>query len=138
MLLILEPQGQRLERGRAAGEAVFERMLDYNRALEARGVLLASDSLKSEAARLEKRRGSTQVLDGPFAESKEMIAGYMLIQAKSKEEAIAWMRRAPFPDGVRLEIRQIFDDADFAPSDPTGELRAKEQELRERLASRKG
>ncbi len=68
--------------------------------------------------------------DGPFTESKELIAGFWMIQVKSKEEAIAWMKRAPFGEDVVLELRQVFAPEDFAPSDPTGELRAAEERLR--------
>ena len=76
------------------------------------------------------------MIDGPFTESKELVAGFWLIQVKSKEEAIAWMRRAPFGDGVVLELRQVFEAEDFAPSDATGELRARDSELRELVATR--
>ena len=69
-------------------------------------------------------------MDGPFTESKELIAGFWLIQVKSKDEAIAWMKRAPFGGGVVLEIRQVFETDDFAASDPTGEIRANEKRLR--------
>lgn len=106
MLLILEPKGQRVERGRAAGEAVFERMLDYNRALEARGILLASNSLKTEAARLEKRGGRTQVLDGPFAESKEMIGGFFLVDCASRAEALELASRCPAAEWATIEVRE--------------------------------
>jgi hypothetical protein len=75
------------------------------------------------------------VTDGPFTESKELIAGYWLIQVKSKEEAIEWMKRAPFGGGVTLEIRQVHEFADLAGIDPTGELTAKEAQLREIVAS---
>ncbi len=60
--------------------------------------------------------------------------GFWLIQAKSRDEAVAWMRRAPFGEGVQIELRQVHEMADFAPSDPTGEHRAKEQALREKAA----
>jgi len=75
--------------------------------------------------------GTPTMTDGPFAETKELIAGFCLLQVKSKEEAIEWLKRAPFDGGTEVEIRQVFETADFAPSDPTGELRKKEQKLRE-------
>jgi hypothetical protein len=67
--------------------------------------------------------------DGPFTESKELIAGFWLIQAKSMEEAIAWMKRAPFGGGVEIEIRQVFEAADFGPA-LTPELKEQEERLR--------
>ena len=67
--------------------------------------------------------------DGPFTESKELIAGFWLIQAKSMEEAIAWMQRAPFGGGVEIEIRQVFEAADFGPA-LTPELKEQEERLR--------
>lgn len=106
MLLILEPKGQRLERGRAAGEAVFQRMLDYNRALEERGVLLASNSLKTEAARLEKRSGRSQVLDGPFTESKEMIGGFFLLDCATRAEALELAGLCPAAEWATIEVRE--------------------------------
>ncbi len=138
--MILVPANKQSEAGVLPDAEMLGAMGKFNEELVKAGVMLAGEGLKptSKGARITFSGGKTTVVDGPFTESKELIAGFWLIQVKSKDEAIAWMRRAPFPDGVRLEIRQIFDDADFAPSDPTGELRAKDQELRERLASRKG
>jgi hypothetical protein len=111
----------------------------FNEEMVKAGVLLSGEGLhaSSKGARIKfSGGGKTKVIDGPFTESKELVAGFWLIQVKSKEEAIAWMSRAPFGEGVVLELRQIFEPEDFAPSDPTGEHRAKEKELRERTASR--
>ena len=74
------------------------------------------------------------VIDGPFAETKELIAGFWLLQVRSMEEAIEWVKRAPFDGGEEIEIRQVFEADDFAASDPTGELRAAEQRLRAETA----
>jgi hypothetical protein len=93
------------------------------------GVMLSGEGLRptSLGARVKFGGGERpQMFDGPFIESKELIAGFWIIQVGSKAEAIEWASRAPFPQGVQLEIRQIFEDDDFAPSDPTGELRAKD------------
>jgi hypothetical protein len=106
LMLVLEPNGQRGERGRAAGEAVFQRMLDYTRELEARGLLLASNSLKSEATRLEKRNGSVRTLDGPFTESKEMIGGFFLLNCDSREAALEIARACPAAEWATLEVRE--------------------------------
>jgi hypothetical protein len=73
------------------------------------------------------------VTDGPFAESKELIAGFWLIQAKSMDEAIAWMKRAPFGGGTQIEIRPVFEAEDFG-AELTPELRAREERVREKAA----
>ena len=88
MLLILEPLGQRAERGRAAGEAVYQRMLDFAAELQAEGLLLGVNSLGTAARRLSKREGGAQVLDGPFAEAKEMIGGYFLLDTEDPAVAL--------------------------------------------------
>src|SRR6202011_439737 len=92
------------------------------------GVMLAGEGLQpsSKGARVRFSGGNKTVVDGPFTEAKELIAGFWLWQVRSKEEAIEWLKRAPFQDG-EVEIRQVFETADFAPSDPTGEIRAKEE-----------
>lgn len=95
----------------------------YNEQLVKSGVLLAADGLQasSKGARVVFENGRTTVTDGPFAETKELIAGYWIIQVKSKAEAIEWAKRVPLdadgPSGARgeIEIRQIFESADFAP-----------------------
>ena len=101
--------------------------------------MLAGEGLKptSQGVRI-KFSGSTRiVMDGPFTESKELIAGFWLWQVKSMDEAIAWLKRAPFQDGVVGEIRPLFEPADFAPCDPTGEIRAREEQLRKQVAEKK-
>ena len=95
-------------------------MAAYNNEMLKAGVLLAGDGLKasSKGARVKFARGRRTVIDGPFTETKELIAGYWLIQARSLEEAIEWARRCPDPmgDGVEaeIEIRQVFEESDFA------------------------
>ena len=80
------------------------------------------------------------VIDGPFAETKELIAGFWIWKVKSKEEAIEWLKRCPNPmpgTEPEIELRQIFEAEDFAPSDPSGELRKKEEELRKTVESQR-
>ena len=118
MLLIIEPLGQRAERGRVAGEAAYQRMVNFSAELQAAGLLLGVNSLGTAAKRLSKRDGGTQVWDGPFAETKELITGYTLIQVRSVEEAQAWAARfpSPFPGQVcEIEVRRLYEEADFAP-----------------------
>ncbi len=107
MLLIVEPKGQRLERGRSAGEAVYQRMVDFSRTLEARGMLLATNSLKDEAVRLERRNGSTRVLDGPFTESKEMVGGFFLLDCATRAEALEAARQCPAAEWATIEVREV-------------------------------
>jgi hypothetical protein len=76
------------------------------------------------------------VIDGPFTEAKELVAGFWLWQVKSKEEAIEWLKRAPFED-AEVEIRQVYETEEFAPSDPTGRIREQEERLREQAAARR-
>ncbi len=136
--MVMVPASKESEAGVLPDAKLFAEMDRFNEEMVRAGVMLAGEGLHptSKGARLTYVGGKATVVDGPFAESKELIAGYWLIQVKSKEEAIAWMRRAPFGGGVQLEIRQVFDPADFATVDPTGELRAKEAELRKIKASR--
>lgn len=137
--MILVPADAQSEAGVLPDEKMLGAMGKFNEEMVKAGVMLAGEGLAptSKGARITFSGGKTTVLDGPFSESKELIAGFWLIQVKSKEEAIAWMRRAPFGEGVRLEIRQVYEFADLAASDPTGEHRARELELRAIAASRK-
>jgi hypothetical protein len=137
--MVMVPADKRSEAGVLPDEKLFAAMGKFNEEMVKAGVMLAGEGLAPSAkgARITFSDGKTTVVDGPFTESKELIAGFWLIQVKSKDEAIAWMKRAPFGEGVTLEIRQVFDPADFASADPTGELRAKEQELRALAAAQK-
>lgn len=107
MLLIVESKGQRHERGRSMGEAVYQRMLDYSSSLEQRGMLLATNSLKSEAARVEKRNGSARVLDGPFTESKEMIGGFFLLDCATQAQALELAKQCPAAEWATIEVREV-------------------------------
>jgi hypothetical protein len=118
------------------GQSLAE-MGKFNEELVKAGVMLAGEGLQasSKGARVRFEGAKRTVIDGPFSETKELIAGFWIWQVKSKEEAIEWLKRAPFREG-EVELRQIFEAADFAPSDPTGELRQKEEELRRRIETR--
>ena len=137
--MILVPAGNGSEEGVLPDERLLTEMTKFNEEMVKAGVMLAGEGLhpSSKGARIKYSDGKTTVIDGPFTESKELIAGFWLIQVKSKEEAIAWMKRAPFGGGVVLEIRQVFETEDFAPSDPTGEIRAQEERLRAQVAAKK-
>ena len=107
MLLILEPIGQRAERGRVAGEAVYQQMLDFTAELKATGLLLATNSLSTASKRLAKRSDGVQVLDGPFAEAKEMVGGFFLLDTDDHAVAMAWAERCPAAEWATVEIRGV-------------------------------
>jgi len=107
MLLIVEPQGDRADRSPADGEALYQRMVDFSRELESRGILLGVNSLKSEAVRLNKRDGKASLVDGPFAEAKEFVGGYFLLDCHSIGEALAWAEQCPAADWATIEIREV-------------------------------
>jgi hypothetical protein len=113
-------------------------MMKYNEELVKAGVMLAGEGLQasSKGARVKFSGSKRTVIDGPFAETKELIAGFWIFQVKSKEEAIEWVKRCPNPlsGDPEIEIRQIFEDLDFTTATP--EIKAKERELRAKVASR--
>ena len=117
---------------------ILAEMGKFNEELVKAGVMLAGEGLQPSAkgARVRFSKGKKTVIDGPFAETKELVAGFWLWQVKSREEAIEWLKRAPFED-TELEIRQVFETADFAPSDPTGELRKQEDDLRKKVEAQR-
>lgn len=92
-------------------------MSRYNEELRKAGVLLALDGLHpgSKGARVSFAEGKNTVIDGPFTEAKEMVGGYWMIQAKSKEEAVEWARRCPAADGDVIEVRQVYEMSDHSP-----------------------
>lgn len=135
--MILVPANKDSESGRIPTEEELVTMGKFNEEMVRAGVMLAGEGLHptSKGARIVfGAGGKSEVKDGPFTESKELVAGFWIIQVKSKDEALAWMRRAPFPEGTSLEVRQIHAPEDFAASDPTGKLRAEEDELRAIMA----
>jgi hypothetical protein len=129
------------ETGKLPDEKLLVEMGKFNEELVKAGVMLAGEGLhpSSKGARVKFTNGKRTVIDGPFTETKELIAGFWLWEVKSKEEAIEWVKRCPQPmEGeAEIEIRQVFSTEDFAPVDPTGEIRAKEHALRELSESKR-
>jgi hypothetical protein len=116
MLLIVEDPGQRRTRSEAEGQAVYARMQRFGEELQAQGMLIAVESLSSHATatRVAVRDGRRQVLDGPFAEAKEMIGGFFLIDCKTHDEAVAIAARCPAAEWATVEVRAVgpcYDDA---------------------------
>lgn len=118
-MMLMIPKGyETAAPGTAPDAAHVAEMMKYNEALKKAGVLLSLDGLHppSAGARVSFKSGVPTVTDGPFAESKEVLGGYWIIQVKSKQEAIAWAVRCPARDNEMIEVRQVFDMSDF-PAD---------------------
>lgn len=109
MLLIMEPHGQRAERGLAGGQEAYARMLQFGEGLKARGLLVASESLASteQAVRLQVRDGQARMVDGPFAETKEMVGGFFLLNCATQAEALAIARECPAAEWATVEVREV-------------------------------
>jgi len=109
MMLIVEPVGQRLERTPAEGEALYNRMLGYAEHLKTRGLLKSAESLLSQdrAVRVQKRNNEARLVDGPFAEAKEMIGGIFMLDCKTREEAVAIAADCPAAEWCTIEVREL-------------------------------
>lgn len=109
MLLIHEPVGQRATRSEPEGRAVYERMLRWGEDLRERGLLLGAESLAStdKAARVTVPNGKARIVDGPFAEAKEMVGGFFLVDVDSREEAIALAQQCPAAEWATVEVRGL-------------------------------
>ena len=108
MLLIVEDPAQRGTRSQAEGEAVFQRMVDFSETLKREDKLLAVESLASQAkaSRVQVRGGKAQVVDGPFAEAKEMVGGFFLLKCRTREEALEIASRCPAAEWATVEVRE--------------------------------
>ena len=119
------------EGGALPDKKILTEMGKFNEQLVKAGVMLAGEGLhpSSKGARVKFADGKQTVTDGPFTETKELIAGFWLWRVKSKEEAIEWLKRAPFGGGAEIEVRQVFETEDFG-AEMTPELRAQEERVR--------
>jgi hypothetical protein len=126
------------EAGTLPTEKDLAEMGKYNEELVKAGVMLAGEGLHSsqKGARVRFEGNKRTVIDGPFSETKELVAGFWLWQVKSRDEALEWLKRAPFREG-EVELRQVFESAEFAESDPSGKLRQAEEDLRKRVEARR-
>jgi hypothetical protein len=106
MLLIVEPPGQREERGLEGGKQAYQTMLDFTETMKSAGVLLASSALSTPSSRLQLQGGQTRWLDGPFTEAKEMIGGFFLLNCSTRKEAMAWAERCPAAAYCTVEVRE--------------------------------
>ena len=130
-VMVFVKAGKDSEAGILPSTQLLTAMGKFNEELVKAGVLLAADGLQasSKGKRVKFSGQQRTVTDGPFAETKELIAGYWLWQVKSIEEAVEWLKRAPFDGGTEIEIRPVFDAADFGVQ-LTPELKAQEERLR--------
>jgi len=136
-MMLMIPKGyEKAEPGAMPSAEAVSAMMKYNESLQKAGVLLALDGLHppSEGVRVSFAGGKPLVTDGPFAESKEVIGGYWMIQVKSKEEAIEWAKRCPMSGNEIIEIRQVQEFADF-PAE-VQEVAAKYPEMQEQFGNR--
>jgi hypothetical protein len=132
--MVIVKADKKSEAGVLPDKKLLEEMGNFNEQLTKAGVMLAGEGLQpsSKGARVRFSGGKKTVIDGPFAETKELVAGFWLWQVKSKEEAIEWLKRAPFED-TEVEIRQVFEAEDFG-AEFTPELRQQEERQRARMA----
>ena len=117
-MMLMIPKGyENAAPGTTPDAKAVEAMMKYNESLQKAGVLLALDGLHppSTGARISFSGGKPMVTDGPFAEAKEVLGGYWMIQVKSKQEAIEWAKRCPASDNEVIEVRQVFEMSDFPP-----------------------
>jgi hypothetical protein len=126
------------EAGILPDKKIFEEMGKFNEQLTKAGVMLAAEGLKptSNGKRVKFSGATRTVIDGPFTESKEIIAGFWLWQVRSMEEAVEWLKRAPFDGGTEIELRPVFEAADFGDA-LTPEMKEQEERLRRQVDKQK-
>jgi hypothetical protein len=135
--MVIVKASEESEAGVLPDEKILSVMGKYNEELVKAGVMLAAEGLhpSSKGARVKFSGGKRTVTDGPFSETKELIAGFWLWQVKSKEEAVEWLKRAPFDGGTEVELRQVFEAEDFG-ANLTPELREQDERLRAQLEAK--
>jgi hypothetical protein len=131
-VMVFVKADEQSEAGVMPSEELLTDMMNFNEELVKAGVMLAGEGLhpSSKGVRVRFSASERKVIDGPFAETKELVAGYWLWQVKDMDEAIEWLKRAPFDDGTEIEIRPVFESDDFG-EELTPELREKEERLRQ-------
>jgi len=136
-VMVIVKASQESEAGQMPETRLLEAMGNYNEELVKAGVMLAGEGLhpSSKGKRVRFSAGTATVTDGPFAETKELIAGFWLWQVTSMDEALAWIKRSPFDGGAEIELRPVFETEDFGEA-VTPELRAQEERLRAESARR--
>lgn len=137
-VMVIVKASKESEAGVLPDTEILSKMGKYNEQLVKAGVMLAGDGLHptSKAKRVKFSGEKRTVVDGPFTETKELIAGYWLWQVRSMDEAVEWLKRAPFDGGTEIEIRPVFEAADLGENF-TPELRERDQKLREQIQEKK-
>ena len=137
--MVLVKASKDSEAGVLPGKELLAAMGAFNEQMAKAGVMLAGEGLQpsSKGARVKFSGAKRLVTDGPFAETKELLAGFWMIQVKSRKEAIEWASRAPFEDGVELEVRQVAEASDFPAEIFPPEAAAREEALREELQKKR-
>jgi hypothetical protein len=137
-VMVVVKASKESEAGVLPDTEILTKMGKFNEQLVKAGVMLAGDGLQPSAKgkRVRFSGDKRTVIDGPFTETKELIAGYWIWQVRSMDEAVEWLKRAPFDGGNEVEIRQVFEAADFGEN-LTPELKERDQRLREQLADKK-
>jgi hypothetical protein len=137
-VMVIVKADQQSEAGILPKKELLEKMGKYNEELVKAGIMLAGEGLQASSKGKRVKFSGTRrtVIDGPFTESKELIAGFWLWQVRSMEEAVEWLKRAPFDGGTEVEIRQVFETEDFG-AELTPELKEQEARLRAHVSSKK-
>ena len=136
-VMVIVKANKESEAGQMPSEQLLREMGNYNEQLVNAGIMLAGEGLHptSKGKRVRFSGANRTVIDGPFAETKELVAGYWIWKVKSIDEAVDWLKRAPFDGGTELEIRPIFEAEDFG-KEFTPELRAQEDRLRAQMTDK--
>jgi hypothetical protein len=137
-VMVIVKASKESEAGVLPDTEILTKMGKYNEQLVKAGVMLAGDGLQatSKGKRVKFSGEKRTVIDGPFTESKELIAGYWMWQVRSMDEAVEWLKRAPFDGGTEVEIRQVFEACDFGEN-LTPEAKERRERLRKELAAKK-
>jgi hypothetical protein len=132
--MVFVPASPESEAGELPSQEMLAQMTKYNEQLAEAGIMLDGNGLKptSQSARIRYEGGQTTVFDGPFAEAKELVAGYWMLEAKSMDEVVEWLKKAPFDGGVELQIRPVFELEDFGDVITPG-IRERNERLRKKL-----
>jgi hypothetical protein len=137
-VMVIVKASEQSEAGILPDKKAFEMMHNFNEQLVQAGIMLAGDGLQptSKAKRVRFEGKSRAVIDGPFAETKELIAGFWIWQVRSVDEAVEWLKKAPFDGGAEIEVRPFYEARDMGEGF-TPELQERDRKLREKIAARK-
>jgi len=137
-VIVLVKADKNSEAGVMPNEKLLREMGNFNEQLSKAGLMLAGEGLHptSKGKRVRFDGSTRAVIDGPFAETKELVAGFWIWQVKSMDEAVEWLKKAPFDGGTEVEIRPVFEAEDFGEA-LTPEIRAQEERIRAESASRR-